>query len=198
MIIDATCGQSWVSELNSQLRRETDLGLKALDLFCGAGGLSLGFWACGFDVVGIDSNADAVSTYSINLGDVDHADLKEALEVSRADVIIAGPPCQPWSRAGKRLGEQDDRDGLAVTMQAVRKIKPAAVVIENVPDLAQFRKRQYIDDLETELSGLGYSVAEHVLNAADYCVPQNRRRVFITAIRGGRALDPPAPLARKN
>lgn len=185
--------RGWVREMNSQLRRETAVGLKTLDLFCGAGGLSLGFWACGFDVVGIDHSADAVSTYSNNLGSAVCINLDEESSLPHADVIIAGPPCQPWSRAGKRLGDLDERDGLAVIMRAVREIHPAAVVIENVPDLARFREREYIDDFETKLSGLGYAVAEFVLNAADYGVPQNRRRIFITAIRGTKALDPPPP-----
>ena len=182
---------SWIRDTNSRLRRETILGLKALDLFCGAGVLSLGFWACGFEVEGIDHSADAVSTYSINLGKADCANLSNASGLPNADVIIAGPPCQPWSRAGKRLGEQDERDGFAITMQAVQKIRPVAVVIENVPDVARSHKRQHLDEIETQLATLGYAIAEHVLNAADYGVPQNRRRIFITGIRGDRPLDPP-------
>ena len=185
--------RSWLRELNYRLRREANLGLKALDLFCGAGGLSIGFWACGFDVVGIDHSADAVRTYTRNLGDATCADVNDMSELPSADVIIAGPPCQPWSRAGKRLGERDDRDGLAITMQTVQKIQPVAVVIENVPDLARSRKRQYLDDFKTQLAALDYTVAEHLLNAADYGVPQNRRRIFITAIRGDKPLAPPAP-----
>ena len=82
-------------------------------------------------------------------------------------------------------------------MQAVREIRPAAVVIENVPDLARSRKRQYVDDFEIKLSALGYAVAEHVLNAADYGVPQKRRRIFITAIRGPEALGPPVPWSER-
>ena len=189
--------RSWVRELNSRLRRETNLGLKALDLFCGAGGLSLGFWARGFDVVGVDHSTDAAKTYNHNLGNAICTDVNHMSELPTADVIIAGPPCQPWSRAGKRLGEQDDRDGLAVTMRAVQKIQPAAVVIENVPDLARSRRRQYLDEFETRLTALGYTVAEHLLNAADYGVPQNRRRIFITAIRNGRPLEPPTPWPEK-
>ena len=100
----AQAKHGWVGEMNSLLRRETDVGLKVLDLFCGAGGLSLGFWACGFEVVGIDHNSDATSTYSNNLGSAVCITLDEESSLPHADVIIAGPPCQPWSRAGKRLG----------------------------------------------------------------------------------------------
>ncbi len=185
--------RSWVQGLNSRLQRETSLELKALDLFCGAGGLSLGFWANGFDVTGIDHGADAVMTYSRNLGSAECTDINESVDLPQADIVIAGPPCQPWSRAGKRLGEQDKREGLTFTMEAVRKLQPTAVVIENVPDLARPHKRQHLDDLESQLTALGYAVAEHVLNAADYGVPQNRRRVFISAIQSDHPLNPPAP-----
>lgn len=182
----------WVRDTNSRLRRGNPLGVTALDLFCGAGGLSLGFWACGFDVAGIDCDANAVDTYSTNLGEAKHADLSSASELPDADVIIAGPPCQPWSRAGKRRGEQDERDGLAVAVQAVQKIRPLAVVIENVPDLARSQERTHLDDFKTRLECLGYAVAEYVLNASAYGVPQNRRRIFVTGVQGGAPLDPPA------
>ena len=118
--------RTWVQKMNAVLRRDTALGLKALDLFCGAGGLSLGFWACGFDVMGIDRSADALKTYARNLGKADCDELGDKTALPRADVVIAGPPCQPWSRAGKRLGEQDERDGLAIVTRAVGEIRPVA------------------------------------------------------------------------
>ena len=197
MVMQKNRHYSWVRELNSRLSREANLGLRALDLFCGAGGLSLGFWARGFDVVGIDQSSDAVLTYKLNLGEANCADLNEALEFPGADVIIAGPPCQPWSRAGKQLGEQDERDGLAITLRIIREIRPFAVVIENVPELARYRKRKHIDALEAKLSSLGYAVEEHLLNAADYGVPQNRRRIFVTGVRGTKALEAPVPCSSK-
>ena len=78
-------------------------------------------------------------------------------------------------------------------MRAVRQVRPAAVIIENVPDIARIRERGYINDFETNLSDLGYAVSEFVLNAAEYGVPQNRRRIFITALHGNKALEPPNP-----
>ncbi len=185
--------RGWVSEMNSRLRRGERSGFKALDLFCGAGGLSLGFWACGFDVRGIDYNHDAVKTYAKNLGTAECMDLNEPRNLPSADVVIAGPPCQPWSRAGKRLGEQDGRDGLSVALRAIRQVQPMAFVIENVPDLARTRKREYLDDFKRKLAVCGFKVAEFVLNAADYGVPQNRKRIFITGILGTEALGVPVP-----
>ena len=192
----AKARRSWVQDMEARLRRKTTLGLSVLDLFCGAGGLSLGFWACGFDVAGMDRCVDAVTTYAKNLGKVDCVDVNDTSRFPNADVIVAGPPCQPWSRAGKRLGERDERDGLATTIRAVEAVLPTAVVIENVPDLGRPGRRQHLDDLKTKLTTLDYAVAEHLLNAADYGVPQNRWRVFITALRGNKPLDPPVPFSQ--
>ena len=183
-----------MSDMNSLLRRGTSSPVRVLDLFCGAGGFSLGFWANGFDVVGIDRSPDAVETYSLNFSRALRADLNELQELPEAEVLIAGPPCQPWSRAGKRQGGNDKREGLLTTAKIVKQIRPAVVVIENVPDIARSSKRQHLDDFESQLSSLGYAVAEYELNAADYGVPQNRKRMFIIANISGRTLYPPEPL----
>ena len=183
--------RTWLREMHSLLHRETNLGMTALDLFCGAGGLSMGFWAQGFDVMGIDRSVDAVKTYTHNLGEATCAELNEQTALPRADLVIAGPPCQPWSRAGKRLRERDERDGLAIVARAVREIRPVAALIENVPGLAHTRFREHLDAFKAEIAALGYAVAEHVLNAGDYGVPQNRRRIFVTALAGDESLDPP-------
>lgn len=182
--------------MNAALRRETSTGLQVLDLYCGAGGLSLGFWANGFEVFGIDRNPDAVRTYATNLGRAECAELTNESDFPDADIVIAGPPCQPWSRAGSGLGEQDKRDGLALVLRAVRQIQPAAFVIENVPDLARQGRRSHLDRIKKELIELGYAIAEHMLNAADYGVPQNRHRVFLTGLLDGSHLALPNPWRR--
>ena len=182
--------------MNGAFRRETSTGLRVLDLYCGAGGLSLGFWACGFEVLGIDKNPESVRTYSSNLGQAECVTLHEGSVFPDADIVIAGPPCQPWSRAGNRLGERDERDGLPLVLCALREIRPSAFVIENVPDLARQSRRRYLDELEDELLRLGYAVTEHVLNAADYGVPQNRQRVFVTGLLDGSHLAVPKPWNR--
>ena len=151
----------------------------------------MGFWAHGFDVTGMDWSADAVETYTRNLGQATCAELSDETALPHAEVVIAGPPCQPWSRAGKGLREQDERDGLAVVARAIREIRPAIALIENVPDLARSRSRHHLDTLKEEIGALGYAVGEHVLNAADFGVPQNRRRVFITAALGDQPLELP-------
>ena len=152
--------------------------MRVLDLFCGAGGFSLGFWANGFDVFGIDRNADAARTYALNFLQASCADLNELQELPEAEVLIAGPPCQPWSRAGKRHGENDERDGLLTTARIVDQIRPAVAIIENVPDIARPGRRQFLDDFKDRLALLGYSIAEYELNAADYGVPQKPAPCF--------------------
>ena len=183
---------TWVQDLNSGFKREAALDLSALDLFCGAGGLSLGFWASGFDVAGIDRDCDVMQTYSRNFSSGRCADLGDLNEFPDAHLVIAGPPCQTWSRAGKRLGAQDDRDGFLITLQAVKQIRPIAVVVENVADLALARNRHHLDQFKNRLSCLGYTVSEHLLNSAHYGVPQNRRRVFVIAVFAGktRSMNP--------
>ena len=193
MVSGAKIRCTWLQHLNSQFTRETELGLRALDLFCGAGGLSLGFWALGFDVMGVDMSRDAAMTYSHNLGRVQCADLTDFEGFPRVDAIISGPPCQPWSRAGKRLGGEDQRDGLDVIIRAVKQTKAAAVVVENVPELGRPTGRRHLDRFNSCLVSMGYAVTEFELNASVYGVPQNRQRLFITAVLGKEPLTRPEP-----
>ena len=188
---------TWVQGLNAQLKRESVIGLSALDLFCGAGGLSLGFWALGFDVMGVDTNRHATTTFSRNLGHSECADLNDVTEFPSVDAIIAGPPCQPWSRAGKRLGGEDQRDGLDAVLRAVSAVKPAAVVVENVPELGRPTGRRYLDRFKSCLDAMGYAVAEFKLNANDYGVPQNRHRLFVTAALGKGPIAKPEPWTKR-
>lgn len=193
MIRDRQRRPTWVQLLNQLLEQRPSSGLRVLDLYCGAGGLSLGFSAHGFEVIGIDRAIDPVNTYMRNLGIAWLADLQSHDDLPEADIIIAGPPCQPWSRAGRREGSTDRRDGLANITQAIEQVRPDVAVIENVPDLARSNARQYLDEIETVLRGLGYAVSEFLLNAANYGVPQNRTRVFVTAVRDNCPLKRPEP-----
>lgn len=186
--------RGWVGELNRSLRRQGEAKASVVDLFSGAGGFSLGFWASGFEVAGVDLNPDAVKTYSANLQHATCADLTLFTDIPEADIIIAGPPCQPWSRAGKQLGQDDTRDGLSTTLAAVKAVAPLVVVVENVPELARGNARSLLDSFKSELHSMGYGVSEYILNAADFGVPQNRRRLFITAILGDDPIEPPKQL----
>lgn len=195
MTAAATGGPAWPQRLHALLMPNGALDISALDLFCGAGGLSLGFAAAGFKVSGIDQCADSVATYSENLGSAECTHIDASTALPESDVLIAGPPCQPWSRAGKRLGEEDLRDGLAATVAAVKAVNPSAAVIENVPAIRRGNGRTRLDQIKSDLEDLGYAIKEGVLNAAEFGVPQNRRRAFILAVRGNLPIEIPKPWA---
>ncbi|MCQ8205471.1 DNA cytosine methyltransferase, partial [Vibrio parahaemolyticus] len=91
------------------------LNKTVLDLFAGCGGLSLGFEACGFKTIGYEMNANATGTYNNNLlGQCFNEVLTTETVYPAADIIIGGPPCQPFSVGGKQLGLQDSRDGFPI------------------------------------------------------------------------------------
>ena len=162
------------------------------DLFCGAGGLTLGFEAAGFaSVYGIDSDPDAVATYAANLdGRVVCGDVRDAGPLRPADVVAGGPPCQGFSSAGSRAGG-DDRNTLVRTFaETVAEAAPRAFVFENVEGFLTLDGGRFLLDLLDPLVGAGYSVRVRKVNAANYGVPQNRKRVLAV---GGRGWTPDLP-----
>lgn len=168
-----------------------------LDLFAGAGGLSTGLRQAGFEpVAAIELMPAAARTYSKAHGvPVIESRVRDAdLDSFRGEVqvVVGGPPCQPWSTGGLRLGEEDDRDGFPEFFEALRVIKPRAFLIENVAGLGAGVTRQYFVALLEALATLGYKVQSRVLNAADYGVPQHRHRRFIVGLRDG-GFSFPAP-----
>jgi DNA (cytosine-5)-methyltransferase 1 len=171
-------------------------GLRVVDLFCGAGGLSLGFQTAGFEIVGgIDFDETSVQTYSENfspskaivadLSRVSSTQVAKRLGVSRVDVIIGGPPCQGFSVAGKRI-ESDSRNILyRHYLDIVNELQPRAVVIENVPTIRSLYEGRVASEIEAGLSTLGFEVNTAVLNASHFGVPQARRRLFFVAVKNG-------------
>ena len=167
--------------------------LRTLDLFSGAGGLSLGFHKAGFQTVAaIDNNAPALqtfsknfigsSTYNIDLSDIDNPAFSEIKDI---DVMLGGPPCQGFSIAGKR-DINDPRNTLFVSyLKLVEKYSPKAVVIENVPNILSMNKGDFANQIVMGLNQLGYDVCVLKLNAADFGVPQSRKRAFFIGLRDG-------------
>ena len=164
----------------------------ALGLFVGAGGLDLGFRMAGYDILAAcDTDPFAAKTYRANSPDVpflledirslSKTQLVAALRGRRPDVIIGGPPCQGFSTLGDRLSG-DPRNGLVEAfIRIVEWLRPQAVVIENVRAIATEYKGRYRDQIVNGLRDAGYSTHFSVLNAADYGVPQHRRRAFFVA-----------------
>ncbi|WP_397404311.1 DNA cytosine methyltransferase [Phenylobacterium sp.] len=160
----------------------------AIDLFAGAGGLSLGLEAAGIEsVFAVEIVDDAVATYrrAFPGADVYHGDIRAVSfkRYSGVDVVAGGPPCQPFSSGGLRKGQEDDRDFLPEFVRAVLEVRPRAFVMENVPGLISFGP--YLRSVLAPLFDL-YSISEpKVLNAADYGVPQSRRRLVIVGRADG-------------
>lgn len=180
--------------------------IKVLDLFCGAGGFSEGFRQAGYEIVcGIDNDAEALATYGanfpgskalkLNLEDPKYSkndSLSEILKI-KIDIIIGGPPCQGMSIAGKRLAEDPRNKLYKAYLHLIEKVKPIAVVVENVPTILSHNNGAVAKAIIQDFSGLGYKVSTMTLNAADYGVPQNRRRTFFIGLRKGTAFKLPAP-----
>lgn len=177
----------------------------AIDLFCGAGGLSAGFVQEGYDVaLGIDFEQAAVDSYAVNFGEsrVEHADLLsfEAADVVRRvgsdiDVILGGPSCQPFSTHGRkeRWVAGDPRSDLWSRMHSyVEELRPRAFVMENVPGMLYYRKGTFVDSLSAEFRRLGYTLTHQIVLAADFNVPQLRRRLIVVGMRGQEPFEFPA------
>lgn len=112
-----------------------------LDLFAGCGGLSLGFEAAGYKTIGYEMNGDASATYNLNLyGKCETIKLDTNFVYPEAQIIIGGPPCQPFSVGGHQKGIEDARDGFPVFIDAVKKLQPKAFIFENVRGLLYTNK----------------------------------------------------------
>lgn len=163
-------------------------GLTAVDLFSGAGGLTLGMKRAGFETVAaVENDRDACQTFAAAFPDIqllgrDARTVAFGRECQGVDVVVGGPPCQPWSSGGKRLGQQDARDLLPEFVRAVTEIRPRAFLMENVPALATTHLSYLIETIKPLLDTYAI-VGPLLVNAADYGVPQKRRRVLIVGLR---------------
>lgn len=155
-----------------------------LDLFAGCGGLSLGFEAAGYKTIGFEMDKVASNTYNNNLsGTCFTKKLVLDFEYPEADIIIGGPPCQPFSVGGLQYGVSDSRDGFPIFIDAVKKQDPKLFMFENVRGLL-YSNKWYFDLILVELRKLGYIVEFRLLNAVNFGVPQNRERLFVIGHRG--------------
>lgn len=161
-----------------------------IDLFAGVGGLSLGFEMEGFDILLANEFDLSIATaYKENhkstnvvVGDITSLDLSKVFGeyVNKIDVVIGGPPCQGFSQKGKRKTINDERNFLFKHyVEVVKFVKPKYFVMENVPNLLTAEKGFFLNEIKGLFKGYGYSIRYGVLNAADYGVPQNRRRAII-------------------
>jgi DNA (cytosine-5)-methyltransferase 1 len=166
----------------------------ALDLFCGVGGMSLGFEQAGFDVIGaVDSEKIHVETYSknfpscsaqcIDLSAVSGDELRKKTGVEKKFIaaLFAGPPCQGFSLMGRRL-RRDPRNSLVYDLaRLIVEISPSYFVVENVGGILIGDAKRVLETFVRRVEKAGYSVVQpiRILDAAEFGVPQRRRRVFL-------------------
>lgn len=173
---------------------------KILDLFAGAGGMTLGFHQAGFEsIMAVDFDKDSCETYKRNFknshvvcGDIRKLDNKTILKLTggKVDVIIGGPPCQGFSALGKQLKDDPRNQLWREYLRIVTLLKPKVWVMENVPELL---KSQEFAEVRKVTEKLGYHIKQDVLNAADYGVPQRRHRAIVLAARIENGLRHPIP-----
>lgn len=168
-------------EINNKLKPsiDTTLNKTVVDLFAGCGGLSLGFEANGFKTIGYEMDENATNTYNENLiGECFNQKLTTETIYPKADIVIGGPPCQPFSVGGKQLGLKDSRDGFPIFLSAIRQLDPELLLFENVRGML-YKNKWYLKEVIEELEKLGYQISYSLLNAKNYEVPQNRERVIV-------------------
>ena len=189
---------------------------RVLDLFSGAGGISLGFQRAGFRIDGaLEIDALAARTHALNFHPLDverHAkprDMVEVEAVSREiDVLVGGPPCQAYARVGRaKLREiadhpaafkVDPRGNLYLRYLAwVAAIRPLALLIENVPDILHYDHRNVAEEIAEALDDLGYAARYSLINSVFHGCPQMRDRVFLIAYRKDLGFEPRFPAATR-
>jgi DNA (cytosine-5)-methyltransferase 1 len=190
--------------------RAKTLGLTVADLFSGAGGLSAGFRAAGYEpTFALDKDEDSCTTYEKNFGFApEHASITDfepgdlAGKLADVDVILGGPSCQTFSTQGRRFKWADPRDERTKLwrhmLAVVDEVRPRAFLLENVPGLSH-KGLAYEKDgkakgqIVTHFKKLRYTLRASILLAADYGVPQLRRRLFVVGVEDGVEFDFPDP-----
>ncbi|TPV47446.1 DNA cytosine methyltransferase [Pantoea deleyi] len=178
--------------------------LTVASLFCGIGGLDLGFEWAGYEIIWANDIAKAaIDSYPHNfnrvalLGDINELSINT---IPDTDIIIGGPPCQSFSLVGQR--RPDDQRGQLVYryVEIIRAKKPRAFVMENVPGMAasNINGKRLPDILVEEFMSLGYTVSVMKLDASNYLVPQKRRRIFLVGVLDANFVMPtPSEFAKK-
>ena len=167
----------------------------AIDLFCGAGGLSKGFMDAGFDIiVGVDNDKDALNTFALNHNGAEAINedlskeetfekIKQIAGKRTIDVIVAGPPCQGFSLTGPRNFDDERNKLYLAVLKMVKEYQPKGFIIENVPGMATLYEGQIKDEILRRFKEMGYNIDCRILKACDYGVPQMRKRLVFMGVR---------------
>jgi DNA (cytosine-5)-methyltransferase 1 len=178
----------------------------AIDLFCGAGGLSLGFKVAGFKIaVAVDNDENVRHTYMYNnpnvkflLESVENLsgdkllDIVASMGISDVDVVIGGPPCQAFSYANRRTNGLNDPNSNCVMefVRLIAEIKPKAFLMENVVGIRSIQKGNFLKNIIDQVKKLGYKqIRNEVLQADCFGVPQHRKRNFLIGTLNDASID---------
>lgn len=167
-----------------------------IDLFSGCGGLSLGFQNAGYEVLlGVDHDKAALKTYALNFpraiaANIDlsqktaAAQIRATIKCDEVDAIIAGPPCQGFSLTGPRNFDDKRNKLYLAVLSLLGEMRPRCAVIENVPGMLRLYGGEIHREIVRRIENRGYRVTTpQILCAADFGVPQMRKRAFIVAVR---------------
>lgn len=168
-----------------------------MDLFAGAGGISLGLRQAGYKILyAMDHDPDAVRTYRYNLGD--HIELADATSLSgpellrriglrkgELDLLAGGPPCQGFSQQGRGQADDPRNELVRWYAEAISSLLPRSFLFENVPYVASKRGRPLLEEFLKITRSAGYKVTHTTINAADYGVAQNRFRFVAVGVLNG-------------
>jgi DNA (cytosine-5)-methyltransferase 1 len=184
-------------------------GMKAIDLFCGCGGISVGMRSAGLEVIaGVDINEKYIASFKHNfpnaqaitddIRSITPQEFMSRLGIEKGELalIAGGPPCQGFSKNVPRKYRflEDDRNQLIKRfLDYCEELQPSMILMENVAEMRNGFDQAYTQEIEQRLSEAGFTVSHAVLNAADYGVPQRRRRAFFLANRFGLRFKTPAP-----
>ncbi len=182
--------------------------MKAVDLFAGAGGLSLGARLAGIDVIAaVEKDADAARTYSRNhpnttvlCDDVRRLSSLPPTDTSAGTLLFGGPPCQGYSTSNQRTRDKNNPENwLFLDFSKLAKSwKPDWIVYENVRGILETKKGFFLQKVINSFQDLNYTVSVLHLNAADHGVPQHRHRVFVVASLDGITLAPLREVKRRH
>ncbi|MBD1570333.1 DNA cytosine methyltransferase [Aliivibrio sp. S10_S31] len=182
--------------------------MKVVDLFCGCGGLSLGFEQAGAKILlGIDHNEAALKSFAFNhsgsqtiCGDIESITLDlidQKIGNQKVDVVIGGPPCQGLSLSGPRRYD-DPRNRLFRSFVKITKhLNPNVIVLENVPGILSLFKGKIKEEIIKEFQSIGYNVSYKILNAAEFGIPQKRKRAIFIGTKNNIDISFPKPIYTK-
>jgi DNA (cytosine-5)-methyltransferase 1 len=179
---------------------------RAISLFTGAGGCSLGFNQAGYDIIyATDFDKAAIETYKTNfpqtqteckdIESIDFDQLLKDISISKGeiDILIGGPPCQGFSTAGQRFGDDPRNHLLKQYVRALEAIQPKWFLMENVEGLLTSNNGEYVTQTVNALINLGYNIRLEKIYSQEYGVPQRRKRVIIVGNRLGIEFTFPEP-----